>query len=218
MSKTETLKAEPRQRTGSGVLKQMRRDGYVPSVVYGGGVENLNIKLNEKSFRDLLARSASENILVTLELEGGNSQLAFLKDVQHDALSGQMLHADFLAVSETTEITGTLPVELVGEAIGVKGGGQLEQMIYDIEITCMPKDLPEVIEGDVTELDVGDTLQVGALSWPEGVKPTLDDDVVVAMVAKMRVALDEEEELEGAELQGEGAEGEDAEASEATED
>ena len=196
----------------------MRRDGYVPSVVYGGGVENLNIKLNEKSFRDLLARSASENILVTLELEGGNSQLAFLKDVQHDALSGQMLHADFLAVSETTEITGTLPVELVGEAIGVKGGGQLEQMIYDIEITCMPKDLPEVIEGDVTELDVGDTLQVGALSWPEGVKPTLDDDVVVAMVAKMRVALDEEEELEGAELQGEGAEGEDAEASEATED
>jgi large subunit ribosomal protein L25 len=121
-------------------------------------------------------------------------------------------------VSETTEITGTLPVELVGEAVGVKGGGQLEQMIYDIEITCMPKDLPEVIEGDVTELEVGDTLQVGALSWPEGVKPSLDDDVVVAMVAKMRVALDEDEELEGAEVEGEGAEGEDAEASEATED
>ncbi len=173
----------------------MRREGYVPSVVYGGNVENINIKVSEKSFRDILAHSASENILVTLELEGGNSQLAFLKDVQHDALSGQMLHADFLAVSETTEITGTLPVELVGEALGVKEGGQLEQMLYDIEITCLPKDLPEQISGDVTELEVGDPLLVGALAWPEGVKPTLEADVVVAMVAKARVMEEEEDEL-----------------------
>ena len=191
----------------------MRREGYVPSVVYGGNTENLNIKVSEKAFRDLLAHSASENILVTLELEGGKSQLAFLKTVQHDALSGQMLHADFLAVSETTEIKGTLPVELVGEAIGVKTGGQLEQMLYDVEISCLPKDLPEVIEGDVTNLEVGDTLTIGALSWPEGVTPSLGPDVVVAMVAKMRVALTEEEEgLGGAE--GEASGGETGETSE----
>lgn len=218
MSKTQILKAEPRQRTGSGVLKQMRREGYVPSVVYGGNVENLNIKVNEKSFRDILSHSASSNILVTLEMEGGNSQLAFLKDVQRDALSGQMLHADFLAVSETTEITGTLSVELVGEALGVKGGGQLEQMMYDIEITCLPKDLPEMIVGDVTNLEVGETLQVGALAWPEGVTPSLGEDVVVAMVAKARLALEEDEELEGAEgVEGEG-EGEGDGAAESSED
>lgn len=190
----------------------MRRDGYVPSVVYGGQVENLNIKVSEKSFRDILAHSASDNILVTLEMEGGNSQLAFLKDVQHDALSGQMLHADFLAVSETTEITGTLPVELSGEALGVQAGGQLEQALYDIEITCLPKDLPELIEGDVSALEIGDTLAVGDLSWPEGVKSTLEDDVVVATVAKMRVAELEEDEL--AEGEGEALEGEEGEASE----
>lgn len=196
----------------------MRREGYVPSVVYGGNVENLNIKVNEKSFRDILSHSASSNILVTLEMEGGNSQLAFLKDVQRDALSGQMLHADFLAVSETTEITGTLSVELVGEALGVKGGGQLEQMMYDIEITCLPKDLPEMIVGDVTNLEVGETLQVGALAWPEGVTPSLGEDVVVAMVAKARLALEEDEELEGAEgVEGEG-EGEGDGAAESSED
>ena len=184
----------------------MRRDGYIPSVIYGGSVENTNIKVNEKEFRDLLAHSASENILVTLEMDSG-SQLAFLKDTQYDALSGQMLHADFLAVSETTEITGTLPIELVGEASGVKAGGQLEQMLYDIEITCLPKDLPELIEGDVVPLEVGDTLKVGALTFPEGVKPTLGDDVVVAMVAKTRVAMSEDS-MGGADGEGEAAEGE----------
>lgn len=194
----------------------MRRDGYVPSVVYGGNVENTNIKVNEKEFSDLLAHSASDNILVTLEMDGGNSQLAFLKDVQHDALSGRMLHADFLAVSETTEITGTLPIELVGDPLGVKEGGQLEQMIYDIEITCLPKDLPELIEGDVSELEIGDTLSVGGLNWPEGVTPTLEADVVVAMVAKARVMEEEEDEL-GEGIEGEGVEGEGEEGAEASE-
>ena len=188
----------------------MRRDGYIPSVIYGGSVENANIKVNEKEFRDLLAHSASENILVTLEMDSG-SQLAFLKDTQYDALSGQMLHADFLAVSETTEITGTLPIELVGEASGVKAGGQLEQMLYDIEITCLPKDLPELIEGDVVPLEVGDTLKVGALTFPEGVKPTLGDDVVVAMVAKTRVAMSEDSQG-GGDAEGEAAEGGEAAA------
>ena len=78
MSTTHTLKAEPRKRTGSGVLNQMRREGYVPSVVYGGGTDNQNVKVNEKAFRDLLAQSASENILVNLYLGDGVSHAAFL--------------------------------------------------------------------------------------------------------------------------------------------
>ena len=78
----------------------------------------------------MLAHSASANILVDLELEGGTSQLAFVKDLQHDPLSGMILHADFLAVGEDTEITAQLPVVFIGEAKGVKLGGQLEQMLY----------------------------------------------------------------------------------------
>ena len=203
MAKTHSLKAEDRKRTGSGVLKRMRREGFIPSVVYGTTSENRNVKVSAKGFREMLADSVSANVLVDLELDGGGHQLAFLKDLQHDPLSGHILHADFLAVDDTTEITAQIPVALSGEALGVKLGGQLEQMLYSIEIKCLPKDLPETIEGDVSGLDVGEMLNVGGMQWPEGVAPTLGEDVVVALVAKTRVALSEEA-TEGE--SGEGAE------------
>lgn len=192
MSQTHTLKVEDRKRTGTGTLKLMRREGFIPSVVYGGGSENRNVKVSSKAFRDLMSRTASANILITLELDGGGSQLAFVKDLQHDPISGKVLHADFLAVGEDTEITAQLPVTLTGEAIGVKAGGQLEQLLYSIEIKCLPKDLPESLTADVTDLDVGSALHIGEVPWPEGTRPTLNDDVVVALVAKARVALSEE--------------------------
>ena len=191
MAKTYSLKAEDRKRTGTGVLKRMRREGFIPSVVYGGGSENRNVKVDSKEFRDMIVQSASANILIDLELEGGARQLAFVKDLQHDPLSGTILHADFLAVNEDTEITAQLPVVFTGEAKGVKLGGQLEQMLYNIEIKCLPKDLPETILGEVSDLAVGDVLNVGGLQWPEGVSPTLAEDVVVALVAKTPVSLSE---------------------------
>ena len=211
MAKTHSLKAEDRKRTGSGVLKRMRREGFIPSVVYGGGSENRNVKVSAKGVRKMLADSASTNVLVDLELDGGSSQLAFLKDLQHDPLSGNVLHVDFIAVDDKSEITAQIPVSLVGEAVGVKLGGQLEQMIYTLEIKCLPKDLPETIEGDASELNVGEVLSVGGMSWPEGVSPTLGQDVLVALVAKTRVALSEEatgEEERGADTDAasEGAE------------
>lgn len=209
MAKTHTLKAEDRKRTGTGMLKRMRREGFIPSVVYGGGSDNRNVKISAKDFRDMIATSASANVLVDLELDGGGQQLAFVKDLQHDPLSGNILHADFLAINEATEITAQIPVVLNGEALGVKLGGQLEQLLYTIEIKCLPKDLPETIEGDVSDLDVGDALHVGGMQWAEGVSPTLGEDVVVALAAKARLApieeADDEDEL------GEGAEGEESE-------
>lgn len=192
MSKTHTLKAEDRKRTGTGLLKLMRREGYIPSIVYGGGTENRNVKISAKAFREMVAQTASTNVLVDLRLDDGGKQLAFVKDLQHDPLTGAVLHADFLAVSEDSEITAQLPVALSGEAIGVKLGGQLEQLLYDLEIKCLPKDLPETINADVSALDVGDALYVGGMTWPEGVTPTLNSEVVVAIVAKTRVAMSEE--------------------------
>ena len=209
MAKTHTLKAEDRKRTGTGMLKRMRREGFIPSVVYGGGSESRNVKISAKEFRDMIAASASANVLVDLKLEGGDQQLAFVKDLQHDPLSGNILHADFLAINEATEITAQIPVVLTGEALGVKLGGQLEQLLYTIEIKCLPKDLPETIEGDVSDLDGGDALHVGGMQWPEGVSPTLGEDVVVALAAKTRIALSDE--ATGEDELGEGEEGEESE-------
>lgn len=194
MSKSQSLKAESRKRTGSGVLKEMRREGYVPSVIYGGGRENANVKVKEKSFKDLMAQSASENILVNLNIDDTSNQLAFLQDVQHNALTGRVLHIDFLAVNSDTEITANIPVELEGEAPGSQAGGLLEQLLHSVEIHCLPKDLPEIIYAGVETLEIGDALHIGEVKWPEGVRPSLGADVVLALVAKARVAEDEEAE------------------------
>ncbi|MEJ6581791.1 MAG: 50S ribosomal protein L25 [Akkermansiaceae bacterium] len=201
MAKNQSLKAETRQRTGSGVLKQMRREGYLPSVVYGKGKENLNIKVNTKTLTDILAHSASESILVDLEVDGGEAQTAFLQSTQHNALTGALVHADFLAVTEGMKISAAIPLELHGEPVGVKAGGVLEQFIRDLEITCSPKDLPETISADVSELAVGDSITISQLDLPKGVVATLAGEVLVAIVNESRVTksvgADGEEVVEG---------------------
>jgi len=210
MAKPQTLIAEERARTGSGVLKQMRREGYIPSVVYGGGSDNKNVKVHAKTFRDMLNNAASDSILVTLDLGDSNSQLAFLQDVQQNAITGEILHVDFLAVNQDTSINAALPLELTGEPEGVKAGGLLEQMLHSLDISCLPKDLPEGITADVSALEIGDALHISEVSFPEGVTPTLGGDVVVAIVAKTRTAQskDDDEEGEGEAAEGEAAEGE----------
>ncbi len=197
MAKIQSLQAETRQRTGSGVLKQMRREGYLPSVVYGGNAENKNIKINTKALTDLLSQSASTNILVDLDIDG-STQTAFLQDIQKNAVSGSLVHADFLAVSDDTKIHATIPVELSGEPVGVKAGGILEQMIKGLEITCSPKDLPELLVANIESLQVGESLLVGDIVFPEGVVPSLAKDVLVAIVNESRVTKSEDAEAASA--------------------
>ena len=173
MAKKTTLQAAPRARSGTGRLKQMRREGWVPSVIYGKGTENINLKVDAKTFADLLAHSSSENILVNLEIEGHGTRLAFLQSIQHDSLSGKTLHADFRSIDENTAITAHIPTHLNGESAGVKAGGLIEQYVHAIEITCLPNDLPESIEVDISALQIGDSLHIGEIpSLPASEPPT----------------------------------------------
>lgn len=209
MAKTQSLKAESRQRTGSGVLKQMRREGYIPSVVYGAKQENLNIKVDTKTLTDMLNASASANIIVDLEIEGGKTQSAFIQSTQSDPLTGKLLHADFLAVSDDTVITASIPVILHGEPAGVKAGGILEQMLHSIEIACSPKNLPETLEADVEHLELTQSLVIGDVRFPDGVTPTLASEVLVAIVNESRATKEadaaEDNEGEAASAEGDGA-------------
>jgi large subunit ribosomal protein L25 len=192
MAKKTSLKAAPRARTGSGRLNQMRREGWLPSVIYGKGTENINLKVDAKTFADLLAHSSSENILVNLDIEGHGTRLAFLQSIQHDPISGKALHADFRSIDEKTAITAHIPTHLNGESAGVKAGGLIEQYVHAIEITCLPNDLPESIEVDISALQIGDSLHIGEITYPEGVKPTHAADVVVAHIGKPAGAVSEE--------------------------
>lgn len=192
MAKKTSLKAAPRARTGSGRLNQMRREGWIPSVIYGKGTDNINLKVDAKTFTDLLAHSSSENILVNLEIEGHGTRLAFLQSVQHDSLSGVTLHADFRSIDENTPITAHIPTHLNGESAGVKAGGLIEQYVHAIEITCLPNDLPETIEVDISALQIGDSLHIGEITYPAGVRATHAADVVVAHVGKAAAAVSED--------------------------
>ncbi len=192
MAKKTTLKAAPRLRSGSGKLKQMRREGWLPSVVYGRGVQAENLKVDAKTFAELLAHSSSDSILINLDVEGEGVRSVFLKTIQHDPITGLALHVDFLAVDDKTEITAVIPIHLNGESKGVKGGGVLEQYAHTLEITCLPDALPDTIEKDISDLDVGENLHIGDLTLPAGVKATHAADVVVAHVGKPAALVSEE--------------------------
>ena len=210
MSEKNVLEATTRQRTGSGVLNQLRREGQTPCVVYGAGRENSNIKINTKQFTDLMRESASENIIVTLDVEGSKA-LAFVQDVQNDPISRRPLHIDFLAVDENTEITASLPLKFTGEPLGVKNGGLLEQLVYNLEVTCLPKDLPETINCDVTPMRIGESKHIGEIQLPEGVKATGGADILVCNVVKTRASISAGTGEEGEET-GEAAPAEEAAA------
>jgi large subunit ribosomal protein L25 len=184
MAKKTSLKAAPRARKGSGRLNQMRREGWLPSVIYGRGIENKNLKVDAKSFTELLAHSSSDNIVINLEIEGEGTRLAFLQAIQHDPISGIAVHADFLAIDEKTEITAHIPAHVHGESPGVKAGGVIEQYVHAIEITCLPDDLPEGIDLDITSLQLGDSLHLGDIKYPKGVRPTHAADVVVIHIGR----------------------------------
>jgi len=184
MSQTHTLKATTRKRSGSAALKQMRREGFVPAVLYGAKQESLNLKVDAKKFGELLHGSAGENLLINLDIEdqSGGAKMALIQDVQHDPLSSLIIHADFHAVSADEKIHASVPMELTGMSTGVKEGGVLQHQIHSISVHCLPKDLPETLQADVSDLQMGQALHVSDLKFPEGVSVALEGEVVIAIV------------------------------------
>jgi large subunit ribosomal protein L25 len=202
MAQHTSLKAEPRQRSGSSAINRMRKEGFVPAVIYGRKFDNANLKINRKAISDLLRASASDNILVDLEIDGvSGKQLALIQDVQHDYVKGTIVHVDFRAVKEDDQISAQVPVILLGIAAGVKNGGVLEHQVKSLTVQCASRDLPESISLDIENLDIGETAHVSDLQIPDGVTAALDGGVVVAMVQESRVSKlsAEEEAAEAAE-------------------
>jgi large subunit ribosomal protein L25 len=219
MSSHQTLKANKREESGTTVSKRLRREGIVPAVVYGASQRSYALQVVSREFTDLLKGQSSANFLVNLEIEGAEekSKLAMVQDIQADPLSGAIVHIDFHAVKEGDDVHATLPIELLGIPVGVKNGGVMEHQLHSIEVFCKPADLPEHLELDVSEIEVGEVAHVSDLKLPKGVETHMDDDVVIVLVAEPRVIEEEvpAEAAEGAEAGegAEGAEGGDAEAS-----
>ncbi|MAB77392.1 MAG: 50S ribosomal protein L25 [Verrucomicrobiales bacterium] len=222
MAKQETLQAAKRDVKGTTASKRLRRQGTVPAVIYGSSQREYMIQLNSKEFGDLVRRQSSQNFIVTLEIEGAQekSKMAIVQDVQKDPLTGNLIHVDFRAVSENETIHAVVPIELTGEPAGVKGGGLMEQLLRNIEVHCRPGDLPSNISNDVSSLEIGDSLKVGELNFPDGVTTKMDGEVLVSLVTQTRAAVsaggqdDGDVADEGENAEGEASEGSDEAASE----
>jgi large subunit ribosomal protein L25 len=193
MAKILDLQAELRTQSGTGAVKRMRKAGNIPAALYGRKVKPSNIQVHGKTFSKLLEGSASDNILVSLKIAGSSEdQLALVQEVQHDYLRGGILHVDFHAVAADEEIHANVPVAMVGVAKGLKQGGLVEAIHHEIEVRCLPKDLPESIQIDVTELEVGKGIHVGEINFPAGVTCRLGADVVIIMCEEPKVEVEPE--------------------------
>jgi large subunit ribosomal protein L25 len=184
--KAVSLNAFPRTQTRRKGSKNLRTAGRVPAVIYGRHAKAQNLELNSKEIEDLLHHSASEAILVDLAVNGDADpkRLALVQDVQHHPLSGHVLHVDFHQVREDEQVTVALPVESVGEAAGVKNtGGVLEHVLFKVKVRGLAKDLPEVIEVDVTHLEIGQAVHLGELKLPPNCEAIGDKGIPVIAVA-----------------------------------
>lgn len=183
------LTAKIRTQAGRAGARAVRRTGHIPGVIYGRNTQPLNLEINAHDFEKLVHHSVSENMLVDLTLEGDSRprRLALVREVQHHPLTGQVLHVDLHEVAEDERVTVFVPVETVGEAIGVKtGGGVLEHLVFKLKVRALPKDLPEVITLDVSHLNVGQAIHIGDITPPPGTEVLGDKSIAVVAVAAPR--------------------------------
>lgn len=196
--KSLPLNALPRTQTGRGGVKKLRTAGRIPAVIYGRQMKPQHLEVSAKELDDLIHHSASENILVDLAMDKAK-RLALVQEVQHHPLNGSVLHVDFHEVSESEKVTIMVPVETVGEAVGVKtGGGVLEHVLFKIKVRALPRDLPEQILVDVTNLELGKSIHLGEIKAAEGVEILGDKKVSVISVALPRTEEEEAAAVEAA--------------------
>jgi large subunit ribosomal protein L25 len=197
MAQQAKLTAQRRTQVGRNAIRKIKAAGMVPGVIYGSTQEPVNLQINGRELLNVLSHASGENILVELEiLDGSEKQnaLAMIQEIQHHPLQREILHVDFHAVSANETVSAEVPIETVGEAVGVKvHGGLLEHILRYLEVECLPADLPQVIQVDVTNLDVGQSLHVRELVLPPGVEAITDPEQTVVAVVESRV---EEEVVE----------------------
>jgi large subunit ribosomal protein L25 len=197
--KSVALNAFPRTLGRRAGAKKLRTAGRIPAVIYGRQATPQNLEINSKEMENLIHHSISENLLVDLAVKHDTrpKRLALVQEVQHHPLSGNILHVDFHEVAENEKVTVQVPVETTGEAVGVKtGGGVLEHVLFKIKARALPKDLPELITVDVSNLNIGQAIHLGEIQAPPGVEFIGDKNIPVIAVAAPRT--EEEEAAEAA--------------------
>ncbi|MBI4341553.1 MAG: 50S ribosomal protein L25 [Candidatus Omnitrophica bacterium] len=189
------LKIARRQTVGTRRIRRLRGEGAVPGVVYGRGMEPVPVVMDHKALVKVLHSKAGEHSLVKLKLAGAPSweKPALLKSMQYHPVDGRVLHVDFHAITLTERLKVKVPVVLKGEPVGVKQeGGLLEHFLREVEVECLPTEIPASVEFDVSAMKIGDTIHVRDLAPPAHTKITSDLDSAIASVQKPKEEKPEE--------------------------
>ena len=186
------VKAEVRPGVGKRAAKDLRNQGLIPANVYKGGKEAMNLQLSERELSQALQTGAGENVLITLKISGGEKAVkdktVLIKEIQREPIQYAILHVDFNEISLTDLLKVNVPLVAHGEPVGVKAdGGILEHVLRELQVECLPSDIPEKIEVDVSAMKIGDSVLVKNITAPEGVKVTNDPELIAMIVKAPKV-------------------------------
>ena len=212
MKKIE-IKAETRKEIGTNKVKKLRKTMKVPIIIYGDGSIPLTIDYSDAL---KIYNLRHNNFLIKLSIDGGKEKNALLKNIQLDPVRNEVTHLDFMELIEGRTISTKIPLHLEGTPEGIKMGGIVEHFLWDVNIECLPKDIPEQLKLDISNLNIGDSIHVSDLKLAEGIRILDNDDQVILTIGLPTGMIEEKEEVEE-ELE-EGVEGEEvAEGEEAKE-
>ena len=205
MSVDFTVEAQTRADIGKGASRRLRHQGLVPGIVYGGGKDPESITLDHNKVIQHIDHEAFFSHILDLSVDG-KAEKVVLKDMQRHPARRQVLHMDFLRVSDKETIRMHVPLHFIGEDVapGVKHGGNVSHLATDVEVICLPSDLPEYLEVDVSAMEVGDSLHLSDIALPKGVELVElthgeSHDTAIVGIHMSRGALEEEEAEESAE-------------------
>lgn len=194
------LKTTQRNTFGKGSARALRRQGLIPAVLYGPKRDSVPLTISPLDLEIIYKDSGTEQVILNLKIENGGTQnaKAVVKELQVSPVTGQYLHIDFYEISLNEEIEVNVLVEVTGKSKGVERGGFLQVVRHELEVSCLPTDMPEKIEIDVTDLDIGDSIHIGDIKLGDKVRLLADTGLTVVTVVPPTVEAEEvpEEELE----------------------
>jgi large subunit ribosomal protein L25 len=204
------IKAEMRDNKKKSDMTNLRNAGLIPAIIYGEGKEGVKVTFEKLSFKRAYKKSIGEAAFFDIEV-AGKTYSSILKEKQIHPVTREFTHIDFLELHAGKAITLSIPVNYTGDPIGVAEGGLMEILKREVEVSCLPKDVPDEISVDVSHLKIGDSIHFGDITLPENLEPSMSD--ITTLVA-LRAPKAEVEEVADEETEGEAAEGEETADSE----
>ncbi|MBU1670449.1 MAG: 50S ribosomal protein L25 [Actinobacteria bacterium] len=201
------LKAVSRESTGKGAARKTRGEGLVPAVIYGHGIEPETLQVRKEDLQEVISGGAGTNVLIDLEIARGkkkDNHLVMIKELQKHPYREKLLHVDFLKVARDEKVTMKVPIALVGEedSVGLRAGGTVQHTLWEVEVECLPGEVPDHLFVDIKDVQIGDHMSVSDLRTLPGITILADaEDVILSIIAPRLVAEEAEVPEEAAALE-----------------